>query len=107
MIRQAINNKSKKSISIQSIFHNNNVVNDPCEIAYLFNQFFSNVAHEIVNQIHPTINNLENETFNSPSYFPSFSFSENPITLTETSDAITQLKNKNSQDADGISSNFL
>ena len=100
IIRKAINNKSKSKNLIQSILIDNVCYNDPVLIASKFNEFFTNVATKIVQDIHPPADN--GETFhhnnNYQNLVPSFDFSLNPLTIGEVQEAIDQLKPKNSTD---------
>ena len=108
IIRQAINNKHKKSNSIQSIIHNNVTFNDPLLIANEFNLFFTKVAHKILEDIKPTKSQLTTQKIKpSPNIQVPFSFNDNPLTIQEISNAIDSLKPKNTLDFEGISSNFL
>ena len=82
-----------------------NLINDPRLMAEKFNVFFTNVATEIVDSIHPTDHDFD--------FFPpttqdcSFNFSDEPLTKSEILDAISQLKNKDSNDDNGLSSSFV
>ena len=105
IIRKAINNKSKKSNSIQTILVDNVVFSDPHLIANKFNEFFSKVASEIVQKIHPPSKDIPPVQISDNG--PNFSFTLNPLTTTEVSDAIAQLKSKHTLDFEGISTTFL
>ena len=89
-------NKSKKTNSIQAIISHNVVFNDPVVMADKFNEFFTYVAHEIVEKIHPTDQELYLENTQSQSTLPDtnfkFNFIDNPLTLQEVNDAILKLK---------------
>ena len=77
-------------------------------IATKFNEFFTNVASSIVQNIHPVPTDHTMETpSNNDNLNPAFSFSLNPLTNTEICEAIDQLKPKNTADFEGISSNFI
>ena len=99
IIRKAINNKSKSSNSIQSIIYNN----------LTYDEFFTNVAGKILQDIHPPPQNFKPivNPKNNKNLTPSFNFSLNPLTIEEVLDSIEQLKPKNSTDFDGISTNFI
>ena len=71
-----------------------------------FNKFFSCIADRIVEQIHPTTLNLPDAPENIPGT-DNFSFSSDPLTLSEIHETIEQLKSKNSSDSDGLSVTFL
>ena len=77
-------------------------------MANKFNEFFTNVAHNILKNIHPTDRDLTKETItqNANIQFP-FSFTDNPLTMGKISEAINDLKPKNSLDFEGISTNFI
>ena len=65
--------------------------------------FFTNIAEKIVQDIYPS--NIYVPI--TPTVHDPFSFSSNPLTLTEIQETIEQLKSKNTQDSDGLSSNFV
>jgi hypothetical protein len=103
ILRKALN-KSKKNGSnvIQSINCNGTSFSNPREIADKFNEFFSNAALNIVDNI-PNPVPLNNDDVHCDSVFK---FSDCPLTKTEISDAIDQLKPKSSLDFNGLSSKF-
>ena len=74
-----------------------------------FNGFFTNKAHEIVEKIQPTDQDLslENTQSTLPNTNFKFNFIDNPLTLQEVNDAILKLNPKTSLDYDGISTRFL
>ena len=64
------------------------------------------LAEKIVEQIHPANVSLPDSPVNVPG-FENFSFSSEPLTLSEIHETIEQLKSKNSSDNDGLSVTFL
>ena len=97
--------KAKKPNSIQAIINDGIVYEDPVLLAEKFNEFFSNVAHEISKNVHPTVSN---ETENQPrANSPIFRFSDYQITEIEIVETIEQLKPKTSLDYNNISTKFL
>jgi hypothetical protein len=93
LLRKIINNKRRSSNSIQSIVVNGTLCYDSLTIANNFNAFFAGVASSIVQNMNPSPVNLELdpntiEDDNSDS----LKFNSNPLTCTEISDAIYQLK---------------
>ena len=53
-IRRAIGKNNKKGLNIQSLSVNNLTYTDPLTIANMFNEFFTNVAKNVAESIHPT-----------------------------------------------------
>ncbi len=104
ILRKAINNTSKKTNSIQKIVSNGITLDDPGSIANNFNIFFTNVADDIVKSIHPP-----NPPFSEQPRLngPVLKFSDNPLTEVEVKETTSQLKNKTSQDSNGLSTNFV
>ena len=74
-------------------------------MATKFNSFFTTIAEKIVQDIHPSDADIPTIPLNN-SHDP-FSFSSNPLTLTEIHETIEQLKSKNTLDSDGLSSNLI
>ncbi len=72
-----------------------------------FNEFFTNIAHEIIEHIPPVPNLRENTNHPGNLNKINFSFNDHPLTILEISDAINMLKAKNTPDFEGISTNFL
>ena len=103
ILRKAINNSNKSDNSIQSIIVDGNIVENPAILADKFNEFFTNSAEKIVQDIYPS--NIDVPII--PTVHDPFSFSSNPLTLTEIQETIEQLKSKNTHDSDGLSSNFV
>ena len=63
-------------------------------------------GHKIVEEIHPSTQNLSDAHPTAESDF-SFKFSEEPLTISEIQESIEQLKNKSTVDSDGLSSIFI
>ncbi len=105
IIKKAIRKKDKESTFTKILNVNGNVLDSPKIIADQFNEYFTNIAKDIVRNI-----NLTNCAYAEPqpmNEIPLFSLTLNPLTQKETYDAILQLKQKNTLDHDGISSNFI
>ena len=104
LLRKAINNKAKKDNSIQNIIVNGSLIDDPFLMATHFNNFFANVATDIVSNIHPVNTPLLNtiHNFDNP-----LSFSSDPVTPSEIVEVMDQLKEKTTQDSNGLSTVFL
>ncbi len=96
VLRKAINNKQKKSNSIQQIIVEGLTISDTKIIAQNFNNFFSKVADDIVQSINPPSPPLLESVPANNSH--KFSFSNNPITREDIIEAISLLKNKNTPD---------
>ncbi len=105
ILRKAINNKSKKTNSIQQIISNNEVFNCPERIACKFNEFFTNVANDVVSTVHPS--NVPILSTPPPANSPQFKFNLNAVTGLEIIEAIKQLKDKTSLDSNYVSTVFL
>jgi hypothetical protein len=82
---------------------------DPGEIADNFNQFFTNVASSIVEELHPCNSEIDLDFVNSmeDATSDSLNFVADPLTHSEIVDAISQLNDKLSLDENGLSSNFI
>ena len=106
ILRKAINNSNKSDNSIKNIIVDGLSIDNPAIMADNFNKFFSCIADKIVEQIHPTTVNLSDAPENIPGT-DNFSFSSDPLTLSEIHETIEQLKSKNSSDSDGLSVTFL
>ena len=95
----------KSDNSIQNIIVDGIYIDDPAIMATKFNSFFTTIAEKIVQDIHPSDADIPTIPLNN-SHDP-FSFSSNPLTLTEIHETIEQLKSKNTLDSDGLSSYFI
>ena len=104
LLRKAVNNKSKKDNSIQNIIIDGSLVNNPFLMAEHFNIFFSNVANNIVSQIHPVNTPLLNteHPVDSP-----LNFSNDPVSPSDILEAMDSITEKATQDFNGISTIFL
>jgi hypothetical protein len=100
LIRAAMNKKIDKSSSILNIAVNGVTIDNPTEMANLFNEFFTSVAAKIVNEInpvpHPPKENLK-------ANIPLFSFSNIPVSVTEITNATKLLQGKKTLDMTGNS----
>jgi hypothetical protein len=107
--RKAINNKRKSDNSLLNIVVEGQTVSDPELIANNFNKFFVGVASSIVNEIHPSHNEIELNFTNSldDANTDALQFRNNPLSGSKIVDAISQLNDKLSQDENGLSSNFV
>jgi hypothetical protein len=106
VLRKIVNNSKKSSNSIQNIVVDGVFYESPSIIAEKFNQFFAGAAKSIIDKIPPFVPPLNtNVSFEDSS--DALCFTRDPLSKTEVSDAILQLKDKVSQDANGLSSNFI
>ena len=78
--------------------------NDPLLMAEHFNVFFSNVANDIVSKIHPVTTPLLNteHIVDSP-----LNFANDPVTTGDILEATDLIKEKSTQDFNGVSIIFL
>jgi Reverse transcriptase (RNA-dependent DNA polymerase) len=108
-LRKCLNKSNKKgnSNSILNIFHNGSLISDSKEIADKFNEFFSSIAENIVSNIPNPIDISSFDPLINNACDSSFKFSDSPLTKSEISEAIDQLKPKTSLDLNGISSKFV
>ena len=103
LIRLALNKRQDKSSAICNISLNGTNISDPQLIANHFNEFFSSVASNIVDDINPTDPPVDNFSEN----VPLFSFTTNPVTGTEIIETVQQLQPKKTLDMTGISTWLL
>ena len=106
IIKQATKQRNKDNHKILTLNINNKYFSDPKEMAEHFNHYFTNVAENISKKINP-LKETTPAISSSVNNFPKFSLFLNPISYSETHEAILQLKSKNSTDQDGISTNFI
>ena len=87
-----------------NIIFNGSLVNDPLLMAEHFNVFFYNVANHIVSKIHPVTTPLLNteHIVDSP-----LNFSNDPVTTGNILEATDLIKEKSTQDFNGVSTIFL
>ena len=106
ILRKAINNSKKRDNSIQNLICNGTSITDAESMANNLNQFFVNVASDVIQSINPPeIPSRPPIPLNEN--VPSLSFSSDPLTITDILTAIDQLKDKNTLDDNGISSSFI
>ncbi len=105
IIKKAIHKKGKEKVVTKILNVNGNILSEPNQIAEQFNEYFTNVAKNIVKKINPI--NPKNVDRNFSPNAPTFSLTLNPLTYQETYDAILQIKPKNTLDFNEISSNFI
>ena len=103
LIRLALNKRQDKSSAICNISLDGTNISDPQLIANHFNEFFSSVASNIVDDINPTDPPVDNFSEN----VPLFSFTTNPVTGTEIIETVQQLQPKKTLDMTGISTWLL
>ena len=106
ILRKVINKSKRSDNSITSIISEGKTIYNPGLIADKFNEFFVNIATKIVEEIHPSTQNLSDAHPTAESDL-SFKFSEEPLTISEVQESIEQLKNKSTVDSDGLSSIFI
>ena len=106
ILNEAIN-RPKSTSSITSIIHNNSLITDPTSIANSFNEFFTNIALKIAEQIHPSAQVPEDIIQNLNPDSPSFNMSEVPVSDAEILEAIKKLEDKKTPDMSGLSSHLL
>jgi hypothetical protein len=106
ILRKIVNNSKKSKNSIQNIVVNGIFYENPSIIADKFNEFFISAAKNIVDKIPPIVPPLDSTILLDDSS-DALSFTRDPLCKSEISDAILQLKDKVSQDANGLSSNFI
>jgi hypothetical protein len=106
ILYSAVNKKSNSKEKIDQIIVNGEVFTDPKIMADKFNIFFTNVASTIAQAIVPTDRPPDIPEHNIPEE-SMFSFSRDPVTLSEVADAIGSLEPKKTLDCNGISVSFL
>jgi Reverse transcriptase (RNA-dependent DNA polymerase) len=104
ILRKAIRKVKAKKVSINCILSNGNNLTNYKEIANCFNSFFTTIANEISDDIHPTVRPPE-YPFNPDT--PLFNITNNPITNFEILTTFTELNSKKSEDYNGLSMYFL
>jgi hypothetical protein len=105
LIHEVIKKSSSKSDSVQHILVNNISITDPLLIANHFNEFFSNIALDIVKEIVPTDRPPDRVNINENT--PIFSFTRDPLTPGEVSNCINSLQKKKTPDVNDISVDFI
>ena len=99
LLREAMRKSKSSGVHIQSIINEGRTVSDPLVIANKFNEFFASIATLISDDIAPTdrppdMHPATNATFNT---------ADNPVTFTELSNIVANLKCKRSEDLNGLS----
>jgi hypothetical protein len=88
-----------------SILVNNVTYTDASSIANKFNEFFTNIATEICDSIHPA--DLPPNYFDPDPASPVFDFDSAVVSELEISEAIDQLQIKKNLDCNGLSTLIL
>jgi hypothetical protein len=104
VLHEVIKKSNDKSNSVQNILVDNVSITDPLQMANHFNEFFSNVAVEIAQDIVPTDRPPDSTVFDPN--IPLFSFASDPLTSGEVTDCIYLLIKKKTPDMNGISVDF-
>ena len=97
-LSEAIGRSNKSNSSISSILLDNNLITNPTEIANSFNDFFSSIATDIVNDIPPTSSHFL-------SYIPDYhhdNFSFEQVDNNKVLEIINSLESKSTLDIDGF-----
>jgi bifunctional pyridoxal-dependent enzyme with beta-cystathionase and maltose regulon repressor activities len=104
LLRKAIRKNKSKSSHICNIKVNGMELNDPKTIANCFNEFFTTIAIDISDEIHPTVRPPESPRINND--MPIFELSNNPVTHFELLTVLSELNSKKSEDHSGVSMYF-
>jgi hypothetical protein len=105
VLHEVIKKSNDKSNSVQNILVDNVSITDPLQMANHFNEFFSNVAVKIAQDIVPTDRPPDRTVFDPN--IPLFSFASDPLTSGEVTDCIYSLIKKKTPDVNGISVDFI
>ena len=101
-------NMPKPSNSISALLINNSLITDPISIANHFNNYFTNIANKIAEEIHPFPLPPTPAPIHDPDPdLPKFDFSSQPISEDEISNCIKSLEDKRTPDMSGISTSLL
>jgi hypothetical protein len=92
VLHEIIKKSNDKSNSVQNIIVDNVSITDPLQMANCFNEFFSNVAVKIAQDIVPT--DRPPDRIELDANFPLFSFTSDPITTGEIIDCFNSLLKK-------------
>ena len=107
ILKEALNKTPKQSKPLSCLLVNGKECNDPRAMAEALNDFFTNAASLIVDQIPPTDRPPPN-TLNEPEVIhPLFSLTNSPVTRSEIAEIFKLLQDKKTQDYCGISINFI
>ena len=101
ILKNAINKPTTKSSNIESLNIDGVTVNDPIVLANALNEFFSKVAIQIAEDIHPVSPHQYDDDANDD--IPLLKFNEDPVTPSEILEALDSLQAKTSQDFNGLS----
>ncbi len=102
ILRKAINNKSKKSNSIQKIIENGEIFDYPKHMAF---KFFTKVANYVISTVQPP--NVQISFTPLAENAPQFKFDHNAVTGLEILEVIKQLKDKTYLDSNFIFTVFI
>jgi hypothetical protein len=105
ILRKAIRKTKSKNSFISNIKVNGVELSDPKAIANCFNIFFTTIASDISDEIHPTVR--PHEWPDSGPDMPIFDLTNNPVTNFELLTIFNELNSKKSEDYSGISMYFL
>jgi hypothetical protein len=105
ILRKAIRKNKSKSSLISNIKVNGIELSDPKIIANCFNEFFTTIAIDISDEIHPTVRPPESIRINND--MPIFELSNNPVTHFELLSVFNELNSKKSEDHSGLSMYFF
>ena len=101
ILKNAINKPTTKSSNIESLNIDGVTVNDPIVLANALNEFFSKVAIQIAEDIHPVSPQQYDDDAHDDK--PLLKFNEDPVTPSEILEALDSLQAKTSQDFNGLS----
>ena len=101
-LKLAMNNSTSSS-KIDSILHNEQLINEKAEIADLFNEYFTSIGQKTADEVKDTT--IDFKTFLPPSSVHSI-FME-PTTPNEILEIISNFESKNSTDINNLSTSLL
>jgi hypothetical protein len=104
ILYSAVNIKRAKTSSVKNLLINDKLESDPLIMANFLNNFFTNVASKIADNIEPTDRPPD---LNVPFNENVLSFTKCPLTFSEILDACNQLQSKTSLDFEGLSLHFV
>jgi hypothetical protein len=114
LLKTAINKKPAKSSLISKLYVNDDVINDPKDMATHFNKFFTSMPGSIVDDLHmvnpDTCPDFARDFFShtpEDNHVPKFSFASQPISHEEIVEATNSLQPKTSLDHNGVSLFFI
>jgi hypothetical protein len=105
ILRRAIKKTKSKNSFISSLKVNGEEITDPKVLANCFNTFFTTIASDISDEVHPTVRPPEWPD-NGPD-MPVFDLCSNPVTNFELLTTVNELNSKKSEDYSGISMFFI